>query len=1117
MALGALDIIGLATTAYSLIENLVSHGSTEDFWGSFLDADETILKQLDTINAKLDDAVIELRRAIGAEVEDVQQQALLSALARAESVRDLMASAASSDTVPASDMILDASRAFRDVLAQAKAIVDPSFGTVRAESVILSSFAVSFALSTRMQVAATFETAELSSDKIRRQIDAAADFFQDLPKIVGDLAGSTVTVDVTPVTKTVSLFYFFDPRTNKEYYRNWDYTYYDIKAQFYFGTEVVKISSTTYDAALVQATSNDVLSRELYNWIGDGYQKVKKTSANLLIVNNTLPDSFVVPGRPSGERFEANLSTDAGKSLATSFYKQLAISKAFTLAGLGADGSNALDLAANLRTLTDGVEVVAFTAPGVPKDAVLRGTDGNDLIVGKDGNDVLSGGGDHDLMRGGAGNDMVFGEDGEDRLIGEAGNDYLSGGAGDDSLDPGTGSDRVNGGAGFDVVRLEGNRADYVLKYTYTGAGDGLALEFTGPTGDVDVLTEVERVIFDDKTFNVFFGTSGFRGGGRDWINGDFSLVVKVDENGRKTYRQFESDDLIFGGNESPGGPPPGSDEITGGDYISSGGGDDIVHAGGGEDLVDAGRGNDIVYGEADNDVIYGGAGNDRLYGGDGFDILQGDSGDDLLDGGAGGSDRVEYAVRFGPGVENILLPSTGAVFSYSFADEAFRVQFLGTDTLVGIEEIWFLDKRIAVVIDTSPGGIQLDVATAYSGLFGSLAQGSLVYAGDGDDAVTGTNGDDVIVGGVGNDQIVGGGGTRDVAVFSGVLRQYNFLIDDLGRLIVNGPDGRDLLSGVELLQFADVTIPVNLILGTGNPDALFGNEAWEAIAGLDGDDTLFGNGGNDFLAGGAGNDVAYGGDGDDVIVDGAGSDLLHGGLGEDWVVFSGSRAEYEIGLPTRNEQVVADGQFITRGGVTDHILFAEWLVFDDVTMRLHYTGFGGLAADLVGNKSDEGLFGANLDDRLSGRGGNDVMFGIGGDDLINAGSGDDIASGGLGNDEIQGGDGDDNLDGGSGNDILLGGAGDDLLIGGADDDVLRGGNGNDRFVFDGSRDEGSDAIRDFNAQEDAVEISGVTAADIILEVARGGRIVLNLSSGTSIDLGVQQPGAFSVDDIVFT
>src|SRR5690606_33817747 len=71
-------------------------------------------------------------------------------------------------------------------------------------------------------------------------------------------------------------------------------------------------------------------------------------------------------------------------------------------------------------------------------------------------------------------------------------------------------------------------------------------------------------------------------------------------------------------------------------------------------------------------------------------------------------------------------------------------------------------------------------------------------------------------------------------------------------------------------------------------------------------------------------------------------------------------------------------------------------------------------------------------------------------------GAGADTLSGGAGDDRIEGGAGSDRLVGGAGADTLLGGEGDDVLYGGDDvqDDVLVGGDGNDRAVFDGSRED---------------------------------------------------------------
>ena len=83
------------------------------------------------------------------------------------------------------------------------------------------------------------------------------------------------------------------------------------------------------------------------------------------------------------------------------------------------------------------------------------------------------------------------------------------------------------------------------------------------------------------------------------------------------------------------------------------------------------------------------------------------------------------------------------------------------------------------------------------------------------------------------------------------------------------------------------------IILGTNNPDPLFGTDIGEDIRGLDGNDTIiglggndtiYGNRGNDFVSGNQGNDQVFGGQGDDTVVGGQGNDTLNGNLGNDLV-----------------------------------------------------------------------------------------------------------------------------------------------------------------------------------------------------------------------------------------
>lgn len=83
-----------------------------------------------------------------------------------------------------------------------------------------------------------------------------------------------------------------------------------------------------------------------------------------------------------------------------------------------------------------------------------------------------------------------------------------------------------------------------------------------------------------------------------------------------------------------------------------------------------------------------------------------------------------------------------------------------------------------------------------------------------GDDHLIGGNGKDEITGGGGNDQLEGGAG-KDTAFFSGNFSDYRIEKDSEGRLIIedgrpDSPDGRDVVSTVEILAFADGEIDVD-------------------------------------------------------------------------------------------------------------------------------------------------------------------------------------------------------------------------------------------------------------------------------------------------------------------
>jgi Ca2+-binding RTX toxin-like protein len=189
----------------------------------------------------------------------------------------------------------------------------------------------------------------------------------------------------------------------------------------------------------------------------------------------------------------------------------------------GSSGNDLLDF--SLVTLVGIVEIDAGagndTIAGSAGSDTINGAVGNDLVEGGAGDDVLDGGEGIDTasyvgaasgvtvslaigttqLTGGAGADTllnienlvgsVFG----DGLTGTAGANTLDGGGGDDTLTGGAGADSLTGGAGVDTAAFSGTVADYTVA---VGAGSVTVTHTV--TGDVDTLTNIERLSFSDQS-----------------------------------------------------------------------------------------------------------------------------------------------------------------------------------------------------------------------------------------------------------------------------------------------------------------------------------------------------------------------------------------------------------------------------------------------------------------------------------------------------------------------------------------------------------------------------------------------------------------------------------------
>ena len=289
---------------------------------------------------------------------------------------------------------------------------------------------------------------------------------------------------------------------------------------------------------------------------------------------------------------------------------------------------------------------------------------------------------------------------------------------------------------------------------------------------------------------------------------------------------------------------------------------------------MDGREGNDTIWGSRSSDILRGGADNDWLEGRVGNDQLYGDAGDDTLLGGAGNDTLVG-----GDGVDWVSFEDSqsAGVTASLFAGTAVSTDS-GTDTFSGFENIRGSDFSDVLTGDGLAN--RLEGRSGIDTLRGG-AGNDYLDGGSSADELYGEDGDDTLVGGSSADVIDGGSG-NDTAVFTSTFASVT-ITHEGGAIIVSGTEGRDVLRGIETLQFADGIVDVSA-------DGVAASETRRNLTGTAGADTLTGGGSRDSLSGGAGNDLLRGG-GD--------NDTLDGGGGFDAALYSGARRQYTANSTT--------------------------------------------------------------------------------------------------------------------------------------------------------------------------------------------------------------------------
>ena len=561
-------------------------------------------------------------------------------------------------------------------------------------------------------------------------------------------------------------------------------------------------------------------------------------------------------------------------------------------------------------------------------------------------------------------NDTLIGSAAADNLEGRIGDDSLSGGDGADTLTGGTGNDTLNGGSQrivTDTANLS-SEFDFAIFSDATGGvtvtlgADGTAGTASGGGLGNDVLIDIEYVI--GSKFN-------------DVISGTNRNVVEI-------FRGGQGDDTIRGGDVA--GEDAGVNFV---DYRDATG---AVQVNLGAGTATGADGNDTLVGMGG---VQGGAHADHLIGSAGDNYLEGRGGNDTLDGGDG-RDRASYQNATGSVTVDLGLGTvTGAD---------------GNDVLISIESV-----RGSAYGDTLIGS---DLGNDFQGR-------------EGNDTITALGGDDTIHGGQGDDSIDGGAGT-DTARFTGNRVDYTvtyappagssparYTVTDT----VSGRDGVDVLTGVEKLAFADVTVGLPDVNGfvTVNPKGTWLADAVADPAQAPTQVLL------SAFGAAPGSVITLTRTGDYQAGNGTAFTDSSSSMVAVFVDAQGNRIAPQTFLGTTTPNQLS--------GLVTNVPEDFWVVVNAVTRVVVPVGAVALQFSVndsffSDNSDPDGDFGVTVRvaDAATNYGGSDLLFGT---------SGPDVIQGGDGADSLAGGSGDDQLSGGLGNDVFYGGAGSDVMSGG--------------------------------------------------------------------------------------
>ncbi len=458
---------------------------------------------------------------------------------------------------------------------------------------------------------------------------------------------------------------------------------------------------------------------------------------------------------------------------------------------------------------------------GGPGNDVIEGQGGDDVALGGDGNDILTDLDGADVSKGGPGNDAIDTGPGDDISMGGDGQDFINGGQNDDEHFGGPGNDFIIGGAGLSAVF--GDEGD---DWIQGGAGQDLLIGdhgapffddpaeaapgndvFVGQVGENDYDAEGgDDLMSQNAAVDRNAGSAGF-----DWafhqydtVGADDDMNINANLTGvplpvvvnRDRWQETEGDagspfdDVIKGDNFVPslqGGAAGIAGGFTGCDALDTAG---VARIAGLNTIITPA----MMGGDAQTDVghvpglrcpltgVFWGAGN-ILLGGAGSDTIEGRGADDVIDG-----DKTLQV-----GIQVRTAPNGGGTL-------------LGTADLM--ERQYLRD-----------GAGNLTGPTLQAAVFaGTVDPGNLQVVRSIITPATGAGTDTAVFSGNRADYLCGATVATATNPCSGtVLTNSPLIVRDVRAVPL---DGTDRLTGMERLQFADVTVAVTP-LGTLSPTSL--------------------------------------------------------------------------------------------------------------------------------------------------------------------------------------------------------------------------------------------------------------------------------------------------------